>query len=466
MSTTKKTIKQTALDGWANILTGLGIKNRDKALASKPVQCRPMTHDALEAIYTGDGFGRRIIDLIADEMTREWFKVQGDTENDIGGALDDLNAKKRIRSASKWARLYGGAIVVMGIKDGGDLEDPVNEKKIDEIEFLHVFDMTEAQYTTTDLYSDPNNPKFGEPEFYTVNAARSSTQFRVHESRVLRFDGAEVPNRLIDYNQGWGWPELQHVYEHLRRLGISYGLAENIMDDFVQAVLTVKNLQDMIVAGQDDLIKKRLDILDMSRNIINTMILDEGETYEKKTSTITGLPDLLDRFAQALSAVTGIPVTLLMGQAPAGLQATGASDIRNFYDMIASRQEDDLQPQLERLVRLLMLSRNGPTKGKELDNWKIEFTPLWQMTDKEVAEIRKTHAETDTAYVNAGVLDPAEVAISRFGGDQYGTEITIDVEAREAMKKAGEEEPDPPPPDPAEQEPEQDDPPPPATETE
>jgi hypothetical protein len=44
-------------------------------------------------------------------------------------------------------------------------------------------------------------------------------------------------------------------------------------------------------------------------------------------------------------------------------------------------------------------------------------------------------AETDTIYINAGVVSPDEVAVSRFGGDEYSDETVIDFDERERLEK-------------------------------
>jgi hypothetical protein len=49
------------------------------------------------------------------------------------------------------------------------------------------------------------------------------------------------------------------------------------------------------------------------------------------------------------------------------------------------------------------------------------------MSDKEQADLRKTTADTDVAYINAGVLLPEEVALSRFGSGTWSAETAVDL---------------------------------------
>jgi len=136
----------------------------------------------------------------------------------------------------------------------------------------------------------------------------------------------------------------------------------------------------------------------------------------------------------ALSAVTAIPITLLFGRAPSGLNATGDSDIRNFYDMIKQKQECILRPMLNRLSEIIFLSKDDYFKGEEPKDWKLEFVPLWQNTEEEEANIRRTVAETDAIYIDRNVLEPSEVAISRFGGSKYSINTEINSEDRKPFE--------------------------------
>jgi hypothetical protein len=126
-----------------------------------------------------------------------------------------------------------------------------------------------------------------------------------------------------------------------------------------------------------------------------------------------------------------MPVTVLFGESPAGLNATGASEIRNYYDRIKSRQKTDLLPQLRQVIRLLMLAKRGPTKGKLPDKWSVTFRPLWQPTEGEIADAYSKFAAGDAANVNAQILEPEEIAISRYGGRKFSTVVRVKTESRE-----------------------------------
>ena len=154
------------------------------------------------------------------------------------------------------ARLFGGSICMMGVDDGrrGDgrkiLMSPLNEETIRSIGFFRVFDRRQLTWTTADLDDDPTSLNYGKPEYYTVmprlEGFDMSTPFKVHYSRVLRFIGEELPEEEALKRRGWGDSSLQAVYTRLRGFAGALKATEDILDEFIVGILTIKNLQDLI----------------------------------------------------------------------------------------------------------------------------------------------------------------------------------------------------------------------------
>jgi phage-related protein (TIGR01555 family) len=427
-------------DSWMNVLTGLGICGRDKKQSGFYRISKIFDRAELDQMYRSDGIARLIIDLFANEMLRQGWEIEGDAESKITGKLEELRVNEAMINLTKWARLFGGAICIMGIADGLPLDQPVDENALRDVQWLRVFDRYQAYSRDGTFESDLNSPNYGYPNVYTVNDNRTGAVFYVHYSRVLRMDWNILPPRWQNFNQGWGDPLLQTIYEELRNYSFCFSAAATIMQDFVNSVLYIPNLSQ-IMASQcgDQTVLKRLNILNMTKSVANTVILDANEVYEKQTTNISGIPELLDRFMLALSAVTRVPVSLLFGRASAGLNATGDNDVRNFYDAVKQEQEHKLRPCLEKLIRYIMLAKDGPFGGVEPDDWSVQFVPLWQNTEEQDAITRRTVAETDAIYLDRGVLDPSEVAVSRFGGNKWSMNTEIDIAQRERDSQHPEE---------------------------
>lgn len=104
-----------------------------------------------------------------------------------------------------------------------------------------------------------------------------------------------------------------------------------------------------------------------------------------------------------LSGASRIPVTKLFGRSPAGMNATGESDLKNYYDYVDSLRESKLRPILERLLPVILMS----TCGGVPEDMEVQFPPLWTPTAKEVSEIAKAKAETIVDVFQAGLIDKA-----------------------------------------------------------
>lgn len=377
-----------------------------------------------------------------DEESRELTEM-------LHAAWDELGASAAYRRALEYRRAYGGGAVLVGVDDGLDPKLPVDESKIKAVRWLTVLRASECPASR--YYADPRKPKYGEPELYRLQpvvmstgteAPASQLPFEVHESRVIPFCGVWVSPNHRQERQGWGDSTFTRVFATLSDFGMSWGSVGLLVQDYSQAIWKVKGLSEIIASNSSDKVKKRIEAMDMSRSVARAMIMDaDNEEFSRNTSSFTGLPEVMDRFAQRLAAALEMPVDLLMGTAPAGLNNTGNSTMRFWYDTVDARRAE-ARPQYETLIRYLMLAREGDFKGKEPDNWCVQERPLWQPTEDEKVKTRNTQAQSDKIYVDAGVLTPEEVAASRFGGGAYSIETTLDVEGRKAMAEEDEAAPE------------------------
>lgn len=422
------------VDGWTNVLTGLGRAARDKRKGAVFERDWLLTRDTLESLFHGDDMICRLCELPAKEMTREWIEIAGDPDNKIGSRLQELEARSRVCEALTWARLYGGCVIVLVVDDGRAMDQPLNLDGVKSIDDLMVIDRHDLSIAAK--YANPALPKFGQPETFEIRTTAitvpgqtvTSLNARIHESRCLVFHGTLTGRRRKIENEGWAQGVVDRIYEVVRDFTASYAGAAHLLTDYAQAVFKIKGLAAMLASDQDALVIKRLQLLDLARSVARAIPLDaEGEDFDRKATPTSGLPELLDRMASRLSAATGIPLPVLMGQHPGGLNATGDDDARNWYNVIRSEQETHLRNPLALLLRVVAKAVGVDPKSKD-DQVTFDFRSLWQATEAETATTRKTVAETDALYHGIGVLDAAEISVSRFGGDKYSIETTIDQE--------------------------------------
>lgn len=387
---------------YENVFLGIG-NNNDRSAYTRAVTPQLLGYTELESLYEGDGFARRIIDLPAEEMVRAGYDIDGvKNDRDVRASLESINAIGNICDAMRWSALYGGSIVVMLINDGGALEDPLIVKKAKSLEQLRVYDRW--QVTRHQKYIDPNDKRFGKTQLYMVSPIEGFP-YIVHESRCIVFNGTPVPDRIRERNDGWGASKLQQCYDQLTRFGMSHVWANALLERAQQAVHGIPELTNLLRSpGGEALVRKRVDLVDMTRSINNTIVIDSAESYDLKSTPLSGVADILDRFGLALSAVTGMPEALLFGRQQGGLNSTGKSELENWYAKVSQMQNTILLPALDRLVQVQL-----HIMGLYVENYLIKFNPLYVPSAKDIAETNYKRAQTFEILNNIGALDASEI---------------------------------------------------------
>lgn len=406
-------------DGVFNAALNLGRTSGDAVASTKYAATPALDRKTLERVYRSDGLGRRVVDVPVDDATREWIEA----DQLLIDELERLGAKREITNALKWGRLFGGAVIVALLDDSLGFEEPVNPDGIRRVLQLRVYDRHRVTWTTSEIDNDPESPTFGRPTFYTVQPTRG-TPYRVHTSRLHLIDGLGLPDDARALNQGWGDSALQSSYQALLNYGLTMSASANIVRDFIQTVIAVRGLADLIRQGDDDVITKRATLIDMTRSVANTIFTDaDGETYSKQASSVTGLPDLWDRFALHVSASTGIPATRLMGKSAAGLNATGEGDERQWHDVVRAYQQDEVRPAIQWLVDLLDAQIEWRERPETMD-WT--FPALGQPSESEWADIKLKTAQTDAIYIEQAAADGEYLFDLRFGQGEYRPDVAFD----------------------------------------
>jgi hypothetical protein len=121
-----------------------------------------------------------------------------------------------------------------------------------------------------------------------------------------------------------------------------------------------------------------------------------------------------------------IPHTLLFGESPGGLGSTGRSEERDFAKHLGDYQASHYKRPLQKLMKMIMLSKDGPTNGEVPESWRIKFNDLFELNEREKADVRARVAAVDGRYVQLGILHPKEVAEARYGGSEWSMELTLD----------------------------------------
>lgn len=351
----------------------------------------------------------------------------------------DLQVDVMIREALHFERAVCAGALLIGANDyTTDLRLPLDLRKVRSLDYLTPIEARELQPLY--WYNDPFAPKFGQVAIYqlvpTIIGTSLDGQWRngitqIHESRLIVFPGIRTTRRNMQgAMNGFGDNVFTRCFRALRQYNSINQNTEILMSDFAQAIYKIKGLADLLMRDKNALTDAMMNV-ELGRAIARAVVIDSEEDFERKSTSLAGYADVMDRSGTNVCAAADTPATLLLGISPAGMNATGASDIRFFYDRVATGQTMRVAPAVMRLTEISLAALG---EDSETVNHSITFHPLWQPTQLEIAQARFQQMQTDTGYITAEVLSPEEVSLSRFGGEQYSFETRIDFEARHAQE--------------------------------
>lgn len=376
-------------DGLVNLVANLGTP-RDKA-ASTFYALPMLSEQEADNAYRGTWLARKVIDIPAMDSCRKWRGWSADQEQITAIEAEEkrLGLQQKVLKAMTRARLTGGAALYIGTGQS-DPTLPLKPESIGKGGIRHINVLSKRVLQAGELDLDPESPGYGLPAFYTLSSGTAG-QVQIHPSRLVILHGAERADPEFGIGDGWGDSVLLAISKAIKDAD---GSAANIASLVFEAkvdVIKIPNFMSMLADKEyEQQVLQRLQLAAVAKGINGTLLLDAGEEYEQKQAQFGGLIDVLMGFMQLVSGASDIPMTRLLGQSPGGLNASGESDLRNYYDHVSSKQELVLQPSLQILDECLIRSALGSRPPEVFYNWRS----LWQTTDTERATIGKTTAET------------------------------------------------------------------------
>jgi phage-related protein (TIGR01555 family) len=398
-------------DGFENFTARLGL-GQDNALAGGTYKLGgevTRNRSELEAMYRDSWVVGRMVDVVAEDMVRGGLDIQAQMQP---GDVDLLirymrrtGVPSRMSNAIKWGRLYGGALAVLLI-DGDDTETPLDLRAIRQGSFrgLHVLDRYQV-VPSAELITDLG-PMLGYPDHYSVYTTEEHVGLKLHHSRVIRLVGVELPYTQRKTEQGWGASVVERAYDRILALDSATHGSANLMLRSYLRVIGIDRLREVLAAGgaPEAALHKMFMMIRQMQTSEGLTILDKNDTFNTHSWSFAGVYDALQAFSEQIAGATGIPLVRLLGQSPKGF-STGESDLRTYYDTIATQQDDDLRPAYELLLPVLAMS----LWGKPLpEGWNLEFRSLWQPSETDKSTIATADAQSVAGLHAAGLISESQ----------------------------------------------------------
>lgn len=415
--THKRSMHRVVGDSLYNAITLAGT-SRDKREKTTFLSPRMLSGSEIQSLGE-HALIKKVLCMEAFEATREgsWTHVgiedvekKHHVEQRIHSIKKMIGFQQKVRKALSRMNQWGSSILVMGVNEGlgdVDLSTPVGDRIVS-IDWLR--ELSKGIDYAEGPEDLENKENYGRPQYFEVQASRgfSSHTVRVHWSRVLYFSTDS------------GHSILNGLKKPFQSLIGSFNSADIAMSEHSVANYKVTGLVDAVIAGKEDQIRKRIEIAEYSKSMINAYLSDKDlEDFEYQSRPVGGIGEIIDRFLVLFAAASGQPMTKLYGVSPGGF-GTGEHERQNFENSARAFQTDKLEPEELRLTRYIARSEEvlGESEGAEVPI-SIEYKAIRLLTESEKADLEKKDAEctkiradTLATLVNAQIVTPEEARLA------------------------------------------------------
>lgn len=359
---------------------------------------RLLSPQAARALYGASWFARNVVDVISEDMTRRWCVVHtGDEGLDktVEDYLRFLEARSRFHDLVRHDLIYGNGIMLVAAEDGADMKSPLRADKLKAVKFLNVISPLHVSIEG-DIDEDVGSPTYGEIVQYRFS--KGGKPALVHSSRVLH-----LAMRAL-YGEKWGSSVFIPMLQIIKVLDSAEWSAGQILYSLVTKVIKGN------FSGLTDAEERALqEELDQSLNMITTILLGKSEEFEYKSpaGVTQGVQALLDFVWECAAGAARIPRTHLIGQ-QAGAIAGAREDTKTYYGRIAGLQDSYLVPLLERLVKMILVAKDGgglSLEAAEEIPLEIVFNPLGIEDEQAKAQVFLDKAKAVQILVDTGIMD-------------------------------------------------------------
>lgn len=399
------------MDAFSNPLFRLGYGSQSPLEATEyPLTRMTDNYALLNSLYRDNWVVQNVVGLMVDDMLREWYKLRGSMAPEYIDELQRVERttqlRVRLNQGLCWGRLYGGAAGLILIRGQESmLDQPLDLETVmpDSFAGLYILDRWCGITPDMGLVTDMADPDFNLPEYYFINNAEGRLVARVHHSRIVRFTGRDLPYLEKIAEMYWGESEVEALYKDVvAHDNVSANMAALVFQANV-STMEVQNLEQLFSLGSTEQQRRFWNVM-QNQSVLRTnfgiQLVNKGDQITNHQYGFDGLSDVYESMCLNLCGASHYPMTKLFGRSPSGMNATGESDLQNYYDYVNAQREAKLRPALERLLPVMAMSAWGAVP----DDLQIDFPALWTPTAREVADIAKAKAESVIAVFQAGLM--------------------------------------------------------------
>lgn len=435
------------MDGFANVITGIGTYTNDKRTHGVFQGC-PLPYSVISQMWERSTLTAKVIEAPADECFREGYELEFPDESTYKGLKEELENEMRdvgaiwtLKRADQIRRAFGGAVAVLGVNDGGrTLDQPLDESNVNA--FTHMNVLEPIEIVPARMQMDLSLPGYGEPDLFMLTGAEplaasltpapimrpvaQSSGVFIHRSRLLIFRGIRASRIYYDSQRDvdlfWGGSVVPRFAEALRDYDTGHSATALLMNEASMSIYSRDGLLEAIVRNEAAVID-RARALKMAQSVARMNLLDgKTEKLERLQVQFGNMPEVLDRLSQRLAGEGDVSLSVLIGYSPASLGSPDKDELKIWHNKCRIRQTDEFEPHVRRITDLKM---------KELRTYKRpkNYTVCWKDLDPGITaqrvEMELNVSRKDTLDIKNGTVWSQEVRDSRYGGG-YSTKTQLD----------------------------------------
>ena len=412
--------KLYTMDAFQNQMArlGFGQPNLNEG-ADYPLTRMSQNYNLFTSLYRSSWIVRKIVDVFPSDMVKNWIKFNSSLDPEkiskINSVIRKTKTKEKIKEGLRWARLYGGAAGLILIDGDEDLSEPLDYDAImlDDYKGLLIFDRWNGIYPDIELEDDISDEEYGYTKYYSISLSEANNNLmlsynkqdlvKVHHSRIVRFNGRDLPLWERQAEMFWGESEIEIVFEEIKkRDNTSANIASLIFLANIR-VLKMNDLGQLLGASTQKAQENLYKVLQAQNQLMSNMgiyVMDKDDDFGSEQYSFGGLNDIYESFMLDIAGACEMPVTKLFGREPAGFNSTGESDLTQYYDTLEEKQETYLQPIIDKLLPIIFMSTLGAIP-EDLD-W--EFNPCMNVNSKDLADLAQSMASPIFEAFNTGLI--------------------------------------------------------------
>lgn len=307
------------------------------------------------------GLIRACIQTVSDDLSRKWIKIDGCDDPQkleiIENELKKLHIKDLFHKAVTTTGYMGGAFIFIDTgEDDLTLPLAINDlsaelKEGSKVKFVVVdpVNVSPIEYNCI----NPLRDDYMQPRMWQVLGKR------VHASRLLPFVENQPPMLLKPNYNFLGIPQAQILWDYVMHFNQTRASTARLLEKI--SLLVVQTDMDAVLSDEHgiELFDAKMEFLERYRNNDSVFVCDkESEGVMNVQTTIAGCTDVVRQSLELIACINRTPAVKLLGISPSGFNATGESDLKNYYDYIASKQEL-YREQIQTIINVIQLCEFG-----------------------------------------------------------------------------------------------------------